>query len=155
MKTSNSKLALRKQGRLIKDLDGRDAMLPYEVAALQVEQNHHEGPIPSPKALAEYENVLPGLADRIMTMAESNASHIRKKEANHLSKYFFDKNIGRIIGSIIILTVLWLTKYAIDANMPVLAGILGGTTVIGLGTIFILGKKSNNETTNKDEKESL
>jgi uncharacterized membrane protein len=151
MKTSNSRLALRKQGKRIKDLDGKDAMHPYEVA---VEQNHHEGPIPSPKALAEYENVLPGLADRIMMMAESNASHIRKKEANHLNKYFFDKNIGRIIGSIIILTVLWLTKYAIDANMPILAGILGGTTVIGLATIFILGKKSSKETAYQDENES-
>ncbi len=31
---------------------------------------HHSGPIPSDKAMAHYESVLPGAADRIMAMAE-------------------------------------------------------------------------------------
>lgn len=72
MKAATSKLALRKQGVALKDLDGNNRMSTgiLQNTALQVESNHHVGPIPSPQALSEYENVLPGIADRIMTMAE-------------------------------------------------------------------------------------
>jgi uncharacterized membrane protein len=31
---------------------------------------HHQGPLPSPEVLAQYEKTMPGLADRIVKMAE-------------------------------------------------------------------------------------
>lgn len=39
-----------------------------------------QGPVPHPNLMAGYEEVLPGSADRILTMAEQSATHIRKMQ---------------------------------------------------------------------------
>ncbi len=39
-----------------------------------VHESFHSGPLPSAAALAEYEEALPGLADRIVTMAENESA---------------------------------------------------------------------------------
>ena len=43
-----------------------------------VTQGEYSGPIPPPSYLKEYEQLMPGLADRIMTLAEQDAVHVRK-----------------------------------------------------------------------------
>ena len=48
------------------------------VAATKIER--HEGPIPPPGYLQEYEDIAPGFADRIISMAESETSHRHKIE---------------------------------------------------------------------------
>ena len=40
-----------------------------------VEFAHYSGPIPPPRLLQDYENIVPGLADRIMTLTEKQSSH--------------------------------------------------------------------------------
>ncbi len=45
---------------------------------LELYEDHHEeyfGPIPDPTALAQYENVMPGMADRLVTMEEEKAKN--------------------------------------------------------------------------------
>ena len=41
-------------------------------------ESYQEGPLPDPSSLGEYDQVLPGLADRIVNMAEEEAEHRRK-----------------------------------------------------------------------------
>lgn len=36
---------------------------------------YHQGPIPAPEELVKYESLCPGLADRIVRMAESQMAH--------------------------------------------------------------------------------
>jgi len=38
-------------------------------------QEIHSGPLPPPQDFAEYEQTLPGVADRILSMAEKQAGH--------------------------------------------------------------------------------
>lgn len=155
MKASSSKLALRKQGIVLNDLDGNpnpQASL-LQAAALQIEKNHHEGPIPSPQALSEYEEVLPGIADRIMSMAEKNAEHLRKKEQSLVDNHYQDKTSGRRYGFTLILIAFLVTWIAIERNMPYLAALIGGTTVLGIATIFILGKKANTKHNDNNSEE--
>jgi uncharacterized membrane protein len=60
----------------------------FEGTSPQGEQEHaqalvafgYSGPIPSPEALERYEEVLPGAADRILSMAERQASHRQSLE---------------------------------------------------------------------------
>ena len=40
----------------------------------------HEGPIPAPEVMAGYERLLPGSADRILSMAERQEAHRQKLE---------------------------------------------------------------------------
>jgi hypothetical protein len=44
------------------------------------------GPIPAPELLAKYNSALPGAADRIISMAEGEASHCRTIEAMLVDK---------------------------------------------------------------------
>jgi uncharacterized membrane protein len=40
----------------------------------------HAGPLPNPETLAQYNDIIPDGADRIMKMAEGQASHRQKLE---------------------------------------------------------------------------
>jgi len=50
-----------------------------------VRQELHSGPMPSPKQLAEYEQVLPGLAAEIRNEFLANGNHVREIEKESLS----------------------------------------------------------------------
>jgi uncharacterized membrane protein len=57
-----------------------------------LEAKLHSGPLPSPEVLQEYDNVLPGCAERIVSQFETQSSHRQDLEkrmvgANILSRY--------------------------------------------------------------------
>jgi uncharacterized membrane protein len=52
-----------------------------QVIYAQIAQQHISGPIPSPDVLRQYDAINPGLADRLVRMAEHEADHRRKMEA--------------------------------------------------------------------------
>jgi uncharacterized membrane protein len=47
-------------------------------------EEYYEGPVPSPQQLAGYERVIPGLAERLITMHEGEALHRRDMERREL-----------------------------------------------------------------------
>lgn len=49
---------------------------------LKVQSMNYSGPIPPPDIIKDYENILPGSADRIISMAEKQADHRRDIEKN-------------------------------------------------------------------------
>ena len=61
------------------------------IAMLQaaVEVSRYSGPLPRPEDLAKYEQVLPGSADRIIRMAEQQATH-----RQNLEKLVVESNTG-------------------------------------------------------------
>ncbi|MBU6321274.1 MAG: DUF2335 domain-containing protein [Patescibacteria group bacterium] len=76
----------------------------------------HAGPLPAPEDLARYEQVLPGLADRIMAMAESQAKHRQSLESRVI---WFDgtrATLGLLFGLVI-----------------ALAGVIGGVLLVTRG----------------------
>ena len=47
-----------------------------EIVSYAVEiAEQHSGPLPHPQTLAEYDEVMPGLAERIVAMAEGDLAH--------------------------------------------------------------------------------
>ena len=79
---------------------------------------HYSGPIPAPDDLLAYEQVHPGLADRIMSMAEGQSAHRQNMER-------------RVIGADTSRSMLGL----IFAFLIVIGG-------LGLGTFLIMKQKS-------------
>lgn len=73
----------------------------------------YSGPIPPPSHFLEYEKVLPGLANRIMTQSESQSAHRIKIEKRVV--YFDSFNL--ILGNIF-------------AFLIVIAGMISGTILI-------------------------
>lgn len=99
------------------------------------------GPIPSPDNFERYNNILPGAAARILTMAENQSKHRleieklvilsnieKEKRAQH---YGLTIGISGIIGAVI----------CILGGYPAAGAILGSTSIAGLATVFVVGKR--------------
>lgn len=61
----------------------------------------YSGPIPPASELARYETILPGAANRILTMAEKQSQHRQKMENTMLDANIKAEKNGQIFGFII------------------------------------------------------
>ena len=64
----------------------------------EVIQGEFSGPIPPPSIIEGYERVLPGSADRIITMAEKQSEHRQKMEEKMISAESRDSLLGVIFA---------------------------------------------------------
>ena len=107
------------------------------------------GPLPPPDVLAKYDELHPGLAERIVGMAEREQGHrhqcelgaLNQELRNHEARNreaFRGQLFGFLIGSIAI--VAGSNTAALGAQWP--GGFIGGGGVIGLVAVFILGRRN-------------
>ena len=57
-----------------------DSGVVHQESEIVAYEESFRGPLPPPQTLAQYEAILPGSAERLMTMAESQAEHRHKVE---------------------------------------------------------------------------
>lgn len=98
------------------------------------------GPLPSPDILARYEQVIPGAAERILAIAEADAKHQREIELAALRAEEASVRRGQWLGFAIALFALTISVVALYLGSPWVAGIIGGTAVVGLVSAFVLGR---------------
>ena len=118
------------------------------------------GPLPHPSALKEYDNVFPGLAERIVTMAEAEARHrhdMDKGAARQneliINKEFSERRIGQFKGLGIAAIAIGAAIFAIAHGAEKAAMVIGGTTVVGLATVFVVGSiKKDPPSTDSNQK---
>jgi uncharacterized membrane protein len=79
---------------------------PATQTQVQVAQRFYTGPIPEPEALAEYERINSGLANRIVTMAEKEQGHRHRIENRRNWAQISITLLGQILGFLIsVLTI--------------------------------------------------
>lgn len=120
-------------------------MLVAEIMRIQ----SFSGPIPPPEIMQGYENILKGSADRILSMAENQATHRMEIEKSVVKRSLNQKTLGLIMGSVI-LVILGITVYFAVLGLVWLAGVLATTTFVAALTILIWGRTPSN----KDDKEA-
>lgn len=118
-----------------------------EVALAFFSLKSHSGPLPSPETLAGYENAQSGAADRVITMAEKQQNHRMDLEKIAIRRQFNQSSAGQWIAAILAISFLGGSVYLGINGHDVLAGTLGGTTIIALVTVFITGKNSMQNST--------
>lgn len=106
----------------------------------QFQQSTFSGPIPPPSVLEGYERLIQGAAERILVMAESDAKHQQEIEFAALRAAEGEVKRGQLFGFIIGLTALGASMLALAMGSPAVAGVIGGTTVVGLVSVFIIGR---------------
>jgi uncharacterized membrane protein len=99
-----------------------------------------EGPMPPPAILEGYERLVPGAAERILAMAESDTKHQHAIEFAALHAAEGEVKRGQIFAFVIGLAALLASMFALYMGSPAVAGIIGGTTVVGLVSVFIIGR---------------
>lgn len=111
-------------------------------------KQQHSGPIPAPEILAAYERLTPGLAERIVKMAEDEAHHRRKTESEIIALQQYDQKayrrselFGQIFALAIGLGALVGSVVAAVHGQQIAASFIGTSGVTGLVSAFIIGRR--------------
>ncbi len=104
------------------------------------EARYVSGPLPSPDILKQYDTVVPGSAERIITMAEQQGDHRRDLERKVIDSNIANERRGQRLGFILTLAamafgVLLVQKGATAAGVT---SVLGALAV--LAGVFVYGK---------------
>ena len=150
-----------KKRRTKTNQDVPERSYPGENQAI-VQHTSFQGPIPHPEILAEYEEILPGAADRILQMAEKESAHrhnLEKHDAEgalelnrrNESLSFYSGICGQVVAGAITISAIAGGVICILNGQIWSGGFLGGFPIAAIVYIFIAyrGPKSQ-----KDAKQS-
>lgn len=112
---------------------------------VQIEAHQFQGPIPPPAALAEYDRIHAGLADRIVAMAEKQMMHRQELERVVVTGESKRANRGQWFALIIGIAGLGVAGFAVALNQQVAAAIIGGLDLAGLVGTFLYGTAKKRE----------
>jgi uncharacterized membrane protein len=101
-----------------------------------------QGPLPDPEDLAKYNQIIPEGADRIMKMAERQSAHRIEIEKTVINSQQVQSQRGQYFGLVAVFVGVGASVYLAMNGHDVVAGVLGGTTVVSLAIAFITGRKA-------------
>jgi len=64
------------------------------------------GPLPPPEALERYNQILPGLPERIIAIAESQHSHRQELDTHVIHSNVSAQRMGTVLGFVVAMTVI-------------------------------------------------
>jgi uncharacterized membrane protein len=111
---------------------------PPTVTQLSVSRS---GPLPPPSELEGYERILPGAAERILALVESQSNHRHMMENKALSIESRNSLLGIIMGGFIGIFGLAVAGMCIYAGHDNAGMTLGGATLVSLVVPFIYGTR--------------
>ncbi len=120
-----------------------------QIKTAKLIQAEFSGPIPHPRILKEYDRIVPGAAARILKVAEDDAIHTREMEKRALEYKANEIKRGQIFGLVIGLATFSTAIISLYLGHEGAAMVLGGTTVVGLVTVFVTDRKLTCQEKNK------
>jgi uncharacterized membrane protein len=99
----------------------------------------HSGPLPHPSILEDYDRVLPGAAERILAMAESQSNHRQNLEGRYLAAESPNSVWGIICGLFLGLVGLSASGICVYGGHGWPGAALGGVTLASLVGVFVYG----------------
>ena len=119
-----------------------------------IRQESFAGPIPPPQVLQGYESILPGSADRILAMAESQQKHRFNMEDKAISGQVANAKRGQIFAFIVFLVCTGIGLAFAFLGMKVFAGVFLSVSMVIVVSLFIGGRmrvRADLETKSKDQ----
>jgi len=116
--------------------------LPESVRVSVIEAAAFSGPLPPPSMYNEYNEVLPGSAERILTMAEKEQDHRIKWESDALETQANDQSKGQNYGLIMGIVCIAGSVILVVLGEPIVAGLLAGAPLVGIVGKFIQGRNN-------------
>ena len=100
------------------------------------------GPIPPPADLRQYEEVAPGSAERILTMAEKQLEHRHRLESTIVGGNSKRSYLGLAAGFVLSAMIIGGGIYLISNGHDWAGASLIGINVVGLAGVFVYGSRS-------------
>lgn len=145
-KKSKSGGKKKHKGKVVKaensSLAQADKQKKFRLTHTHSEIEQYTGPIPDPKTLEHYNNICPGAADRILKMAEEQASHRQYIEKLAIGSDANNSKMGIWAGTLISLGIMILSGIIAFMGYPTVGASLVGGNIISIAGIFIYGTKS-------------
>jgi uncharacterized membrane protein len=103
---------------------------------------YYSAPLPEAKQFASYEYTLPGAANRILNMAETQSVHRQNLERFEVHANHARAIMGLVCAFLICLSGIGGSVYLIILNKSIEGSLLGLTTFASIIGAFILGTKT-------------
>ena len=110
------------------------------------------GPLPSPQVLREYNAIVPDSADRIIKMAEKQEDHRISIESKVVDSNIRNEKLGVLSGFIIGLSGLVCATLCALYGHDWVAAVIGGSTLVSLVSVFVIGKSKRDKDLSKKAK---
>ena len=118
---------------------------------VQVIEEYHSGPLPSPDILLRYENITPGFAERIMVMAEKQSQHRRDIERTTCNANARNSTLGIISAAFVVLAIPGIIVLSGNAT----AGAwVGGIGLAALAGTFVQGTRIQRRDKQRQDEQS-
>ena len=98
------------------------------------------GPMPPPSILQGYELILPGAAERILAIVESDTKHEQNIEFAALRAAESQVKRGQIFSFCLVIIAFASCLGALFLGSEVVASVIAGTTIGAVATAFVVGK---------------
>lgn len=105
------------------------------------QEYHYQGAVPPPSILEAYAIQVPNAADRFLTIAEKEQQHRHSAERQHLYCELRFRLFSHITAGTLTVLFLGASLYAALHDHDWYAGVIGGTTLLGIATTFIYSAK--------------
>ena len=130
------------------ELENEKTLSGEQRPRLLLQRAEFSGILPPPELLNQYDQICPGLADRIMKIAEGAAAHCHSMDKATLEanigfhkNQFMEARIGQFCALLIGITAILSGAYVSINGAQIAGGVIGGAGVIGLVSVFIYGRK--------------
>lgn len=107
------------------------------------------GPVPPPNLLMQYEQISPGLANRMVLMAERESSHRQQIEVKIVDSHCADQTAfhvevkrGQVLATAITIFAIAAGAYTANQGHEIAGGILGAAGIGGIAINLILGRNA-------------
>ena len=124
-----------------KKIPSQTPAYPSSQSPLQVRQSLYEGPLPLPAHLEEYDRIVPGAAERIIAMAERQATHRQNLEKKAIDSGSRDSLLGLIFGLIIGVSAICSGTYGIYKGVETGGISIIIITIASLVGVFVYGSR--------------
>jgi uncharacterized membrane protein len=132
----------------------QSVQIPIRQQSLEI----HRGPLPSPGVLADYDRVHPGLAERIVRLAEDEAKHRRSMESasldgdmTYMRGCLSAERRGQYLAGIIAVSLAGIGGYVAMQGHDATGAAIGVTGVASIVTALIVGCGKKEPEANKIE----
>lgn len=120
---------------------GQRAQVVAQVVSL-VSEERFSGPIAHPRHLREYEDICPGAADRIISMAERGLEHAQTMQTTAISGDIADGKAGRLYGFLALLALIAAASFSTYFGHEAIAAAFLGAGALGVIGQLIQGSRN-------------
>lgn len=114
-----------------------------------------EAPLPPPNAIAEYEKIHPGFADRLLKLVENEAANRHQNNDKIINGAFVGQTLGQIFGFLAVLAVMIVGAFTTIRGYPAWGSITTLSGLAALGGAFMINRSVNSKESQKRKRKLI